>query len=67
MEKVENLLCPLCQKSIIGYPAISRRDNKTKICSNCAVIEALDIFLQEQRKEIIVNGKDDKRTNNKPK
>ena len=24
---------PSCKKEIIGYPALSRRDNKTEICS----------------------------------
>lgn len=36
--------CPICKKSIIGYPAISRKDNKTEICSNCGVIQALEQF-----------------------
>lgn len=34
--------CPICKKKIIGYPAISRKDNKTKICSECGVKEALE-------------------------
>ena len=38
-------LCPICHKEIIGYPAISRKDNKTKICSTCGVNQALvDLF-----------------------
>lgn len=39
-------ICPSCKKVIIGYPAISRRDNKTKICSNCGVKEALQTFFK---------------------
>ena len=34
--------CPKCGEVIKGYPAISRRDNKTEICSNCGQIEALE-------------------------
>ena len=34
--------CPKCDKLYIGYPAISRRDNKTEICSQCGVLEALE-------------------------
>lgn len=43
--------CPICKKSIIGYPAISRKDNKTEICSNCGVIQALEQF--EKYKKIV--------------
>ena len=39
-------ICPSCKKVIIGYPAISRRDNKTKICSNCGVVETLQTFFK---------------------
>ena len=35
-------VCPICKKAIIGYPAISRKDNKTEICSNCGTFEALE-------------------------
>lgn len=28
-------ICPRCNKAIIGYPALSRVDNQTEICSNC--------------------------------
>ena len=33
--------CPRCQKSTFDFPAISRRDNKTEICSDCGVSEAM--------------------------
>lgn len=36
--------CPKCNKKIVGYPAISRVDNKTKICSECGMLEALEEF-----------------------
>ena len=32
--------CPHCDKEVTGYPALSRRDNKTDICSKCGEIEA---------------------------
>jgi len=41
--------CPICSGWIPNnatpglYPgAISRRDNKTEICSNCGMVEAMD-------------------------
>lgn len=33
--------CPRCSKNYSDYPAISRRDNKTEICTNCGVEEAI--------------------------
>lgn len=37
-------VCPICNKEIGQYPAISRKDNKTEICSNCGMKEALEIY-----------------------
>lgn len=34
--------CPRCGNSIIGYPAVSRYDNTTEICSDCGTDEALE-------------------------
>lgn len=39
--KEQEITCPICGESIKGYPAISRIDNKTEICTNCSIIEAL--------------------------
>ena len=36
--------CPLCGKKYNKYPALSRKDNKTEICSNCGMEEALDDY-----------------------
>lgn len=36
--------CPICGNPLGKYPAISRDDNKTKICSNCGTLEALAAF-----------------------
>lgn len=41
---VKGTKCPICNKSLGKYPAISRQDNKTKICSNCGTLEALAAF-----------------------
>ena len=42
--------CPRCNKTIIGYPAISRTDNKTEICSKCGIIEALEVYINAKCK-----------------
>ena len=34
-------ICPKCGKSTTTYPAISRTDNETEICSMCGIDEAL--------------------------
>lgn len=36
--------CPRCKKTYTGYPAISRKDNKTEICSECGTAEALEVY-----------------------
>ena len=37
-------VCPLCHKEYSSYPAVSRKDNKTRICPHCGIVEALKIF-----------------------
>lgn len=37
-------VCPNCGSDIIGHPALSRKDNKTEICSECGQLEALEDF-----------------------
>lgn len=37
--------CPKCSKYYIGYPALSREDNKTEICPECGIREALLYFV----------------------
>ena len=39
---MKSKICPKCKNKIIGYPAISRRDNKTEICPQCGQLEALE-------------------------
>lgn len=36
--------CPKCKKEFTGYPAISRSDNETEICSDCGVKEAIEAY-----------------------
>ena len=36
--------CPRCKKTIIDYPALSRKDNETFICSACGTAEAMEDF-----------------------
>lgn len=40
--------CPLCKNIYYGYPAISRKDNKTEICPNCGIKEAINIFIKQK-------------------
>lgn len=47
----EEKICPRCKEPIVKYPAISRVDNKTEICSKCGILEALQIFINTQKKE----------------
>lgn len=47
--------CPLCSEKIIGYPSLSRRDNKTNICSTCGMRQTLEDFIKYQ-KENMNNG-----------
>lgn len=44
MKKKE--ICPFCKEEILGYPALSRRDNKTLICSKCGIIESLNDYIK---------------------
>lgn len=43
-------ICASCGNVITGYPAISRKDNKTEICSQCGTKEALEIIAEYKRK-----------------
>lgn len=48
MKELGVKVCPICGKEYTGYPAISRRDNKTEICPHCGTMEALDTFLNAE-------------------
>lgn len=34
-------ICPICKQSYTEEPALSRKDNKTEICSDCGMNEAM--------------------------
>jgi len=36
--------CPRCKQIYVGFPALSRLDNKSRICSPCGMDEALQDF-----------------------
>ena len=40
-----------CNQYYSGYPAISRRDNKTEICSSCGTKEAMENFQNYYKKK----------------
>lgn len=41
-------ICPKCGQVYNEHPAISRDDNKTKICSTCGALEAFEAFTEAQ-------------------
>lgn len=45
MTKVK--ICPICGNEYTGYPALSRKDNKTEICPRCGMVEALDDYIND--------------------
>ena len=42
-------ICPKCGKEYTEHPAISRKDNKTEICSHCGMVEAMEAFAKHQK------------------
>lgn len=44
-------VCPICHNLITSYPAISRKDDKTEICSECGVKEAITAFENHLKEE----------------
>lgn len=44
MMAVKTFVCPRCKEEWTGYPALSRVDNKTEICSPCGTVEGLDDY-----------------------
>ena len=38
--------CPICKQKYSTIPALSRRDNKTEICTECGIREALYSFIE---------------------
>ncbi|MAH50105.1 hypothetical protein CMI37_30070 [Candidatus Pacearchaeota archaeon] len=50
--KHKTQICPRCKNPYEGYPALSRRDNKTSICSDCGTQEALFDFNIERSEHL---------------
>ncbi len=49
-------ICPRCRKAYHGYPATSRLDNETSICSDCGTREALEsLGISRAEQEQILN------------
>lgn len=43
--------CPKCGKTYTDFPALSRRDNKTYICPDCGVDEAMEDYFKAMSKQ----------------
>jgi predicted RNA-binding Zn-ribbon protein involved in translation (DUF1610 family) len=50
LTETDKKICPRCGRIYERYGAISRRDNKTEICSECGKAEALEDFVEHYRK-----------------
>ena len=51
MDMTKGFKCPKCNIMSYKYPALSRRDNKTDICSKCGEIEAFEDYYKSQEIE----------------
>lgn len=49
MEELGIKICPKCGREYTSHPAISRRDNKTEICPDCGVKEAMEDFINSRK------------------
>lgn len=54
-------ICTRCHKIYTGYPALSRKDNKSEVCPLCGLEEALEDFTNK----IIKGNKNEKKRNSK--
>ena len=49
-------ICPICGRPYSGVPALSRTDNKTKICPDCGTRQALEsIGVDKAEQEMILS------------
>lgn len=44
-------ICDKCGKEYAGHPALSRKDNKAKVCPECGLKEAIDSFREGLKNE----------------
>lgn len=42
-------ICPVCGNYYDGYPALSRKDNKTEICTECGMSEAVASLFNSEK------------------
>ena len=57
--KMDNVVrigvCPICGSSYSGKPALSRKDNRTRICPDCGTREALEsIGVSKEEQDSII-------------
>ncbi len=44
------MICPKCKKEFYDPPVISIEDNKTKICIECVIVEAITTIEPDKKK-----------------
>lgn len=47
--KIDENICPVCGKEYTERPALSRKDNKTFICPDCGLREALESIGMDEK------------------
>ena len=50
-EDVVRKICPVCGGPLTAHPALSRKDNKTEVCPDCGIRQALSDFGMEEAKQ----------------
>ena len=50
-EDIVRKICPVCGGPLTAHPALSRRDNKTKVCPDCGIRQALSAFGMDAEKQ----------------
>ena len=54
-EDLARRICPICGGPMSEHPALSRRDNRTEICSDCGTREALaDLGMDEEDQDAVI-------------
>ena len=50
-EDIVRKICPVCGGPLTAHPALSRRDNKTEVCPDCGIRQALSDFGMDEAKQ----------------
>lgn len=50
-EDVVRKICPVCGGPVTAHPALSRKDNKTEVCPDCGIRQALSDFGMDEAKQ----------------